>query len=82
MGKTGRAKKHTKKMQEKRKAKLLKRSLYASMRGTSKKHKKIRKRMLLGRFNPNKHKHLMEKCGNPGCLRCGVPSSSYSRRKT
>jgi hypothetical protein len=72
MGKTSRARKHIKKMQEKRKAKIAKRALYASMRGTSKKRKKIERRPRYNQFNPKKHKHLMEKCGNPGCRKCGV----------
>jgi hypothetical protein len=73
-GKAKRAAAHKKKMADKRAAKAARRALYASLRGTSKKNKKRNmKRKGEARFNswsPRKHKHLVENCGNPGCLRC------------
>ena len=73
-GKAKRAAAHKKKMADKRTAKAAKRDLYASMRGTSKKGKKQNKKRGEARFNrwnAKKHKHLMVKCGNPACKKCG-----------
>jgi hypothetical protein len=70
-GRAKEAQKHAKKMAQKRAAKAAKRALYASMAGSSRKHKKILSRSkLVTRFNPNKHKHLIDDCGNPGCKKC------------
>lgn len=73
-GKAKKAAIHKKKMAAKKAAKAAKKALYNSLRGTSKKNKKINKKKKgEARFNtysPSKHKHLMDKCGNPGCKKC------------
>lgn len=71
MGKASRARKHLKKMAEKRRAKAVKRALYASLAGTSRKAKKTRRKGLTRKFNYYKHAHRVANCGNPGCKRCG-----------
>lgn len=68
-GTAKRAAAHRKKMAAKRSAKEARRTLYASMRGTSKKNKKQQPKGIR-LFSAGKHKHLMEHCGNTGCLRC------------
>ena len=71
-GKAKRAAAHKKKMSDKRAGKAAKRALYASMRGTSKKNKKRNSKGRFNNFSATKHKHLMEKCGNTGCPKCGM----------
>ena len=69
MGRLGRAKRHDKKMRARRAAKNAKKALYASLKGTSKKGKKVRARTRTG-ASPGKHRHLVENCGNIGCSKC------------
>lgn len=72
MGKASRARKHLKKMADKRRKKAAKRALYASLSGSSVKAKKLRaRRKTVRKFNYNKHRHIVRDCGNPGCKRCG-----------
>ncbi len=68
MGKTSRASKHSAKMQRKRAVKAARRTLYASLAGTSKKSKNQKRRVRIS--SGAKHSHKMADCGNAGCVRC------------
>lgn len=69
MGLAGKTRRREKKRKAKRAAKAAKKALYASLRGTSKKGKKVRARTRAG-ISPYKHLHRVEYCGNIGCSRC------------
>ncbi len=68
MGKSSRKNKHSEKMKRKRAVKMARRTLYASLAGTSKKNKRQRKRSVISGIY--KHAHIMKECGNPGCKKC------------
>jgi len=68
MGRIAKAKRADQRRRFKRAAKAQKKAVYASLRGTSKKSKKVLSRAK-GK-NPNKHQHLVENCGNIGCASC------------
>ena len=70
-GKAKRAAAAEKRRKSRRAAKDARKTLYASLRGTSKKNKKINKKGARI-FTGKKHKHLMANCGNPACRKCGV----------
>ena len=69
MGRVAKARRSAQKMRAKRTAKAARRTAYAAMRGSSKKSKKLLAR---GKTGPTagKHRHLVEHCGNVGCVRC------------
>lgn len=67
MGKASRKNRHSDKMKRKRELKAQRRSLYASLAGTSKKSKNKNGKKMPTRF---KGSHMMADCGNVGCKRC------------
>lgn len=71
MGKASRSKKHSDKMARKRAVKAARKSLYASLAGTSKKRKNQKKKIRIS--SGAKHSHIMADCGNVGCQRCNPP---------
>lgn len=69
MGKASKSRRHSAKMRAKQTAKKAKRAAYAARAGTSSKLKKIRQRNK-ARRSSEKHRHLVEDCGNISCRRC------------
>lgn len=70
MGKAGRRRKHDERMKKRRAAKAARRALYASLAGTSRRRKRRQvasRSLTAGTF---KGAHVMQDCGNVGCLRC------------
>lgn len=62
--------KHTEKMKLKRAVKAAKRAKYEALAGTSKKEKRIVKRVRSRASSSHKHSHSMANCGNIGCMKC------------
>lgn len=68
MSKGSKSLKHNAKMARKRAVKAARKTLYASLAGTSKKSKNQKKKIKIS--SNAKHAHLMSDCGNAGCKRC------------
>jgi hypothetical protein len=68
MSKTSRKKRSAERMKRKRAVKEARRSMYASLAGTSKKRKRQVSKAQTA--SAEKGSHRMSNCGNVGCVRC------------
>lgn len=69
MGKKSRTRRSEARKRAKRAMKAQRRAYYESLKGTSRKSKKVRVRTRAG-ISTHKHLHLVTHCGNVGCGRC------------